>query len=130
MIQVDGLCTLLVALLHDAAPGAVLTASDARPGGYAWREVLRTAALAVGNPGARLFHAPAALLHVIATAGDVGSLLGAANLLTHQKLRELRHPDWTVPEASRANPAGWRPRYALDEGFGNAVAWYRRAGWL
>jgi nucleoside-diphosphate-sugar epimerase len=130
MIHVDDLGTLLVAMLREVAPGAVLTASDARPGGYSWREVLRTAALAAGNPGARLFRAPAPLLHAIAAAGDIAALLGSANMLTHQKLRELRHPDWTVPEASRANPVGWRPRFALDEGFGNAVAWYRRAGWL
>lgn len=130
MIHVDDLSTLLVALLREGAPGAVLTACDARAGGYTWREVLRTAALAVGNPGAKLFHAPAALLHAIATAGDLGALLGSANMLTHQKLRELRHGDWTVREAERARPATWQPRFALDEGFGNAVAWYRRAGWL
>jgi nucleoside-diphosphate-sugar epimerase len=130
MIHVDDLTALLVALLREVAPGAVLTACDARPDGYTWREVLRAATLAVGNPGAKLFQAPAALLHAIATAGDLGSLLGLANMLTHQKLRELRHVDWTVPEAQRARPARWQPRFALDEGFGNAVAWYRRAGWL
>jgi nucleoside-diphosphate-sugar epimerase len=130
MIHVDDLAALLVALLREVPRGAVLTAADARPGGYSWREVFHLAARAVGNPRARLFHAPAALLHAIALGGDIGRTFGKANLLTHQKLRELRHHDWSVSAAEWARPAGWEPRYPLSDGFGHAVAWYRRAGWL
>ncbi|HTQ37161.1 MAG TPA: NAD-dependent epimerase/dehydratase family protein [Steroidobacteraceae bacterium] len=130
MIHVDDLTALLVALLREAPRGAVLTAADARPAGYSWHEVLRTAALAVGNPRARLFHAPAALLHGVALAGDLARACGTANMLNHQKLRELRHGDWSVSAAEWARPPGWQPRYRLDEGFSQTVAWYRRAGWL
>jgi nucleoside-diphosphate-sugar epimerase len=130
MIHVDDLTTLLVALLHESPRGAVLSAADARPAGYSWREVFRAAAQAVGNPEARLFHAPAALLHAIAVAGDLGRAAGTPNMLTHQKLRELRHLDWSVSAAELARPAGWEPRFQLQEGFAQAVAWYRRAGWL
>lgn len=130
MIHVDDLTALLLALLREAPQGAVLTAADARPDGYSWREVFHAAALAVGNPAARLFHAPAAMLHAIALAGDLGRALGTANMLSHQKLGELRHRDWSVSAAEWARPPGWEPRYQLAEGFGQAVAWYRRAGWL
>lgn len=130
MIHVDDLTALLVALLREAPQGAVLSAADARPQGYSWREVFHTAARAVGNPGARLFQAPAALLHTIALAGDIGRVAGSANMLNHQKLRELRHRDWSVTEDQWARPAGWMPRYQLSDGFGQTVAWYRRAGWL
>ncbi len=130
MIHVDDLTALVLALLREEPRGAVLTAADARPAGYSWREVFRAAALAVGNPGARLFHAPAIMLHAIALAGDIGRALGSASMLSHQKLGELRHRDWSVSAAEWARPAGWEPRYQLSEGFGQAVAWYRRAGWL
>jgi nucleoside-diphosphate-sugar epimerase len=130
MIHVDDLTTLLVAQLREAPRGAVLTAADARPAGYSWREVFHLAARAVGNTRARLFHAPAALLHAIALGGDLGRLCGTANMLTHQKLRELRHADWSVSLDEWARPNGWQPRYPLSDGFGHAVAWYRRAGWL
>jgi nucleoside-diphosphate-sugar epimerase len=130
MIHVDDLTALLLALLREEPQGAVLTAADARPAGYSWREVFHAAALAVGNPQARLFHAPAVLLHAIALAGDIGRAAGSANMLSHQKLGELRHRDWSVSAAELARPAGWEPRYQLSEGFGQAVAWYRRAGWL
>jgi nucleoside-diphosphate-sugar epimerase len=130
MIHVDDLAALLVALLREAPAGAVLTAADARPEGYSWREVFHTAAQAVGNPEARLFNAPRALLHAIALAGDIGRAAGSASMLNHQKLRELRHRDWSVSSAELARPAGWVPRVLLDEGFAQTVAWYRRAGWL
>jgi 2-alkyl-3-oxoalkanoate reductase len=130
MIHVDDLCSLLVAHLGEPFGGQVLSAADARPEGYSWREVFGTAARAVGNARARLFQAPAPLLRSLALAGDTARLFGSANMLTSEKLRELRHPDWSVPAQQWARPAGWVPNYTLPEGFANAVAWYQRAGWL
>jgi 2-alkyl-3-oxoalkanoate reductase len=130
MIHVEDLMRLLVAQLGVAPKGAVLSAADARPGGYLWREVFSTAARAVGNDQARLFHAPAGLLRAAALVGDAGKLFGAANMLNSQKLRELRHADWSVGAAEWARPEGWQPRYSLADGFAQTVAWYRRAGWL
>jgi hypothetical protein len=84
----------------------------------------------VDNPGARLFQAPAALLRTVALVGDVARLLGSASMLNSLKLRELRHLDWSVPASDWARPAGWSPRFDIASGFADAVAWYRRAGWL
>jgi nucleoside-diphosphate-sugar epimerase len=130
MIHVDDLCSLLVALLREPFSGRVLTAADSRPEGYSWHEVFATAARAVGNRRAVLFHAPAPLLQCLAMAGNVAKLFGNANMVNSGKLRELRHPDWSVPPEQRALPQGWAPAFNLPEGFANAVAWYRRAGWL
>jgi nucleoside-diphosphate-sugar epimerase len=130
MIHIDDLCSLMVALLREGAGGRVLTAADSRPEGYTWLEVFGTAARAVGNRRASLFHAPYPLLRTVALAGDAARLFGVANMLNSEKLRELRHPDWTVPAAELARPAGWSPSWTLAEGFANAVAWYRREGWL
>ena len=130
MIHVEDLMQVLVLQLGVTPHGAVLTAADERPAGYLWREVFSTAARAVGNDQARLFHAPAGLLRAAAWVGDAGKLLGAANMLNSQKLRELQHADWSVSAAEWARPAGWMPRYSLIDGFAQTVAWYRRAGWL
>lgn len=130
MIHVDDLTALLVAQLREPPRGAVLTAADERPGGYSWREVFEVAARSVGNTRARLFQAPPVLLHGVALAGDLGRVFGSASMLNHQKLRELRHLDWSVGTTEWARPAGWEPRYPLVDGFAQTVAWYRRAGWL
>jgi 2-alkyl-3-oxoalkanoate reductase len=129
LIHVADLASLMVAML-ESPDGGVWSAADARPEGYTWREVFTAAAAAVGNPDAKLFHAPLALLRTVALAGDLGKLLGSANMLNSLKLRELRHADWSVPTAQWARPAGWSPKFDLTRGFADAVAWYRQAGWL
>jgi nucleoside-diphosphate-sugar epimerase len=129
MIHVADLVAVMAAMLP-ASDGGVWTAADDHPQGYSWAEVFAEAARAVGNSRARLFHAPAALLRGIALAGDVGRLFGNANMICTQKLRELRHRDWTVNPREHARPAGWTPRFTLQQGFADAVRWYRAAGWL
>jgi hypothetical protein len=119
-----------VALAGGPPRDAVLTAADARPEGYCWEEVLGTAARAVGNGSPRFIQAPLALLRTVALAGDAGKLLGSANMLNSQKLRELRHPDWAVSQAELARAEGWSPAFDLETGFADAVRGYRAAGWL
>jgi nucleoside-diphosphate-sugar epimerase len=130
MIHVSDLARLVVRLAAAQPSGAVVAAADANPQGYALEEVLRAAARAVGNEAPRLAPLSPALLRVVALAGDIGQLFGSATLLNSQKLRELRHPDWSVPEQERARADGWAPEFDLSSGFADAVAWYRRAGWL
>ena len=129
MIHIADLVAVMAAMLH-AADGGVWTAADGNPQGYSWAEVFGEAARAVGNARARLFHAPVALLKTAALAGDVGRLFGNANMICSQKLRELRHCDWTVSAGEHARPAGWTPRFTLSQGFADTVRWYRAAGWL
>lgn len=130
VIHVGDLVRLIERLLSTAQTGAVWSAADMRPEGYTWAEILLTAAAAVGNARPRLLQVPAVLLRTIAIPGDVASRFGNANLMTSQKLRELRHPDWGVRELEWARPDGWSPRFSLVEGFADAVRWYRAAGWL
>jgi len=130
MIHVHDLVRLIVTLASKAPLGQVLTAADARPDGYRWDELLGAAARAVGNPEPRFVRAPQALLGAVALIGDAARAMGSASMLNSQKLRELRHPDWSVPAAGRAAPPGWSPRFDLDAGFADAVSWYRNRGWL
>jgi nucleoside-diphosphate-sugar epimerase len=130
LIHVRDLARLITALAGTPSRGAVIAAADARPEGYSWAEVLGAAARAVGNDSARLVRAPSALLRVVALTGDLARLCGSASMLNSQKLRELRHRDWSVPVAELAQVPGWAPEFDLDAGFADAVAWYRGAGWL
>jgi nucleoside-diphosphate-sugar epimerase len=130
LIHVQDLARLLVALAATEPTGSLCAAADARPEGYGWAEILGTAARALGNPHARLVQAPGALLRAIAWSGDCARLLGVDAMLNSQKLREVRHADWSVASADRAQPAGWTPRFGLADGFADTVAWYRAAGWL
>jgi nucleoside-diphosphate-sugar epimerase len=130
MIHVADLSRLIVAMVQGPPRDAVLTASDARAGGYSWEEVMGAAARAVGNSSARFIQAPIGLLRTVALAGDAGRRLGMPNMLNSQKLRELRHVDWSVSEPERAHAQGWAPEFDLDAGFADAVNGYRASGWL
>jgi nucleoside-diphosphate-sugar epimerase len=130
LIHVQDLARLIVALAASEPTGAVLAAADARAAGYAWPEILGMAARAVDNPGARLVCVPRLLLRTVAWGGDIARLFGQPAMLSSDKLREISHPDWSVSASEQANPPGWAPRFDLQPGFADAVAWYRAAGWL
>jgi nucleoside-diphosphate-sugar epimerase len=130
LIHVQDLARLIALLVATAPTDAVLAAADAHPQGYRLAEVLGAAARAVDNDAPRLVRAPAVLLRAVATAGDVARLFGSAAMLNSQKLRELRHPDWSVSPRELARVPGWTPEYDLQSGFADSVAWYRAAGWL
>jgi nucleoside-diphosphate-sugar epimerase len=130
LIHVRDLAGLIAALAADAPRGAVLAAADGRPQGYRWDELLGAAARAVGNPAPRFVRAPQALLGGVALIGDLARLCGSASMLNSQKLRELRHADWSVAPAELAPPPAGTARFDLDSGFADAVSWYRAKGWL
>ena len=130
MMHVRDLVRLLANLATAKPSGKVLCAADARPEGYRWDELLGAAARAVGNPSPRFIQAPQSLLTGAAVLGDIARLMGSASMLSSQKLRELRHPDWSVPTDQLAQPAGWAPEFDLDAGFSDAVGWYRETKWL
>lgn len=131
VIHVSDLSRAIADLAAAEPRGSIATAlADGRPQGYSWREILLTAGQAVGNPLPTLVAAPGPVLRGLAAIGDVACRLGRASMLTSQKLRELRHTDWAVSNAELVPPQGWQARYDLASGFADAVAWYRRAGWL
>ena len=130
MIHAHDLVRLLVMLAAEPPCGKVLAAADGQPAGYRWDELLGAAARAVGNTAPRFVRAPQSLLSGIALVGDLSKAMGFASMLSSQKLRELRHPDWAVSPSELAQPEGWSPQFDLAAGFADAVAWYRERGWL
>ena len=130
MIHVQDLSRLIVGLLQSWPGGQVLAAADGRPAGYRWAELLGSAALAVGNTTPRFIKVPQGMLGGMAMLGDLARAMGSASMLSSQKLRELRHPDWSISPMEQALPVGWAAQFDLDAGFADAVRWYRRAGWL
>jgi nucleoside-diphosphate-sugar epimerase len=130
LIHVHDLSRLIVAQAALPPQGQVLAAADDRPEGYGWQALLGAAAHAIGQPSPRFVQAPPGLLRGVAWLGDIARLCGSASMLNSQKLRELRHLDWSVPPNERAVPAGGAPQFDIDRGFADAVAWYRANGWL
>jgi len=127
LIHVEDAAAATVALV--TAPPGVYALADARPEGYAWREIFEAAAHAT-NRRPRLIDAPPWLLPGLArAAGFIARMNGQPPILTEGKLREILHQDWSVSPAELA-PGLPAPRFSLREGFAHTLAWYSREGWI
>jgi hypothetical protein len=73
---------------------------------------------------------PNSVIRALGLVGDAAALGGMAGMLTSQKAREILHRDWRSDKASQPPASQWQPEITLDQGFAEAVAWYRAAGWL
>lgn len=128
VVHVDDLCTAIVAALRADGGGTVRAVCDARPQGYGWQALMQAAADALGRREPRFFAMPRAALRLLAWTGDLARRAGSVQMLGSEKLRELLHEDWSIAPGEALE--GWRPRYGLEDGFADAAAWYRGAGWL
>ena len=129
VVHVADLARAIAALAAGGLAGGCHEVTDARHQGYSWEELARAAAVAMGR-AARPVPVPAIVIRALGMVGDAAALGGIAGMLTSQKAREILHSDWRSDAASQPSGNLWRPEVELQEGFADAVAWYRAAGWL
>ncbi|MEO6339000.1 MAG: NAD(P)-dependent oxidoreductase [Caulobacteraceae bacterium] len=121
LIHVADAARQIAALAAAEEGGRTVTLSDARPAGYSWTEIMRTAAAAMGR-------APRTVRVADGLVRFAAGFAGAA-MLSPDKAREILHLDWSVTpvEAWEAAPP---PVYDLETGFADTVNGYRAQGWL
>lgn len=104
--------------------------ADARPEGYAMRDLLLAAARATGGK-ARIVQVPDQIFLAAGSAAGLWARLSGKPLIFGPgKAREMLHADWMVSAAELLPAEIFSPRLGLDAGFADTVAWYRHAGWL
>ena len=131
LIHVEDAARLLVARVFGTPTGRVHAIADARPEGYAWREILAAAAAAVGNTSPTYFSLPTSLVKTIGGgAGAIAKIVGKTGMVSAGKVRELLHEDWAVHAEELLRDADAEPGHGLTEGFAGTAIWYRNAGWL
>ncbi|MFC1773040.1 NAD-dependent epimerase/dehydratase family protein [Pseudomonadota bacterium] len=129
MIYVEDIAQLVLAWLQqDVTTSGVYALDDGKAGGYSWDDVSNT----VGQLCQRRVHTlkvPGVMLDVPARVNrSLGRLLGYAPMLTPEKLRELRHPDWVCDNQALKTVVDWQPRYQLAEGLRQTPGWCARQG--
>lgn len=130
LIHARDLARAITALLETPLAGEIWEVSDARTGGYGWRELTAEAATALGRRPAA-FRLPAPLLRAVGRFGDLGGRLrGKAEMLTSAKVRELLHPDWSSSPERQPPRAVFAPEIGIAEGFRETIQWYREKNWL
>lgn len=125
MIHVADAARQIAAAAERAPDKPVVALSDGRAEGYSWREIVESAAQAVGR-SPRLVRVPSAVLAAAGVAGAVQRLFGGDSILSPGKARELRHLDWSVRPDERWESA---PEASFDiaTGFQQTVASWRVA---
>lgn len=128
LIFIDDLARAAQAWLGaPVAPAATWSLHDGRAGGYDWTALCTIVGAACGRE-IRTWEIPQVPLDLIARGNRaLGKLLGRAPMLTPEKLRELRHPDWVCDNTAIIAALGWTPRTELAEGLRLTPGWHDAA---
>jgi len=110
-------------LLRDSCPSGVYSLHDGRQGGYSWGDISATVSRLCQRP-VREFAVPSVMLTVPAWINRrLARWLGYAPMLTPEKLRELRHPDWVCDNEAIQTVLDWQPSVQLEEGLARTPGW-------
>lgn len=129
MIYVDDIAQLVLAWIQqDISTSGIYTLDDGKVDGYSWDDVGDTVAQLCQRRVYSL-KVPDAMLDIAAWVNrGLARLWRYAPMLTPEKLRELRHPDWVCDNQDLKAVIDWQPRYELAEGLKHTPGWCARLG--
>lgn len=102
---------------------AVCSLHDGHASGYDWLELTRAVGGLCGRT-IRVWEVPAWLLDGAALANrTLARVTGRSPMLTPEKLRELRHPDWVCDNREAEALLDWQPSTLLLQGLAATPGW-------
>lgn len=124
LLYVDDLSSAVIAWLDsDCVSEEIFSIEDGRARGYDWHDVGEVVGQLCKRK-VRVVRAPSWLLDVPAWVnGRIGTLFRTAPMLTPEKLRELRHPDWVCDSTAFQRVIDWRPEVKLAAGLRATPGW-------
>ena len=113
-----------------AAPQAAGIYHVAEPQPYAWSEIARWIAQALGQR-VRAVYIPQWAVRTAATLSELAATtVGRTTIFNREKARELLAPGWLCETEAAKRDLGFEGRIPLPAGLIGTAAWYRAQGWL
>ena len=117
LVHIDDLVSASMLWLNSSnVRHQVFDIDDGVTAGYSWQEI----ASIVGEQfdrQVRLISIPTTLLDLVAGTNRLcAALFGYQPMLTPEKLRELRHPDWSSDSSQFQTASGWHPTVPFSRG--------------
>lgn len=85
----------------------------------------------LGNPWVLHFVCPLSLLKVISfVAENVTRLMHKSSTLNMDKYKIMKQRNWRCDITPAEKELGYAPEYPLERGVKEAIAWYKKEGWL
>jgi nucleoside-diphosphate-sugar epimerase len=98
---------------------------------YVWRDALGEIEKALGKRAFVRVGLPLGVVKVAAAATQLyGRMTNTAQMLTLDKVNELKQRHWVCEGSGARTELGWQPRTSWAQGVVETVDWYRRNGWL
>jgi nucleoside-diphosphate-sugar epimerase len=130
LIYVEDLAGAVVALLRRSIPPGQYELHDGRPGGYGWDDMAAIATRAVGRPVRPIRLSAPVMTTLASVIALLSRLAGRTAMLTPGKVRELFHEDWVVRDNLLEEALDWHPSVRAEQGFANALEWYKAHNWI
>lgn len=124
MIYVEDLSAAVISWLRaNTLSEKIYALDDGKANGYDWHE-LSTVVGEICGRKVRIVQPPSWLLDFPAWLNRLlARITGGSPMLTPEKLRELRHPDWVCNNAEFQQDIDWQPGVALPEGLQATPDW-------
>lgn len=128
-IYVQDLVEACFLALHRGQRGAAYLLSDG--GDYNSRDFSLLLQKEMGVKSVLRITAPEAVLAVVCFLSEQWSkLTGKLSALNMDKLQLLKQRNWRCDIAPAQQELGFQPKWNLEKGVAETVAWYKQAGWL
>jgi dihydroflavonol-4-reductase len=129
IIHVDDLVdALIVAGTSKQAVGN--TYCVANPGAISWTDLGEVAGRLMGR-STRHVNLPGWAAWAAAVAAELGAkITGKPSILSRDKIREGREPEWVCDATLARQGLAFEPRISLEQGVASTLDWYKNSGWL
>jgi nucleoside-diphosphate-sugar epimerase len=119
---------IVAALLSDRSAGKSYLVEDGTV--HTWGSISDVIDRELGGKATRI-RVPTAVARLAGMTGDVlSSISGKAAVLNSQKVNEVLQSAWICSSERIRADLGFVPRYPLERGIRETIAWYREAKWL